>query len=884
MSKTSRIALSYENDVSNLIRVGRLSSQPICTLTYDKNEEKKTFLDCVKSIFENSTNMFDAMKDESINMFISMKYTTHECIKFLREHVVLTANGGEILEEERHRKFKFRKLMTPNSIQLTNNIAFNVIISKWYPESSNVINNRISNKIYESSDFLSIQKAFPFISNTVSDTLSNLDIKDTPDNRSMLISYLNKILSSSGRTNKILITSTMSDSVNGSFYLDHVKYLSYPGRNLNIISTKVIDSQSSIDYGLSNRDTSDPVLFGYLKDMISGLIYLNFRRKGEISMVSDPVKKTEVNERYLSCYDNYLRCYNSVTPSTMKHRRFIDFLSDVDPMVVYKSVLSPALFKSYVVVQYLFSKSYNNNALEIYNNQSRNTYYFYGKEQNKLASGKFDSKAPIEICIHHENSRMIYSRTEKTEKIYLDLKNSHDLDSLFKLLTDYSLESGYSPMPATIIKKFINKKYFSKMDAEAMKHISGRESDKYIKYIDRGSGRSTLTRVSKHQIELGDLIFNVPIVQGTVRMIGKYPIRLDVIHPNHYNFVFDVGVEIESYRSSHRKYESIMRVNQNLFCFSKIMNRKSDLDDCERMTELDFIIEMGMLRETSDFLKGSPEVFSDSSHDLYYIKYDINHREFISSTTKKISFEHSEISSDTDSALERRIFEETASTGSNVLSDGFFDNMDFGDDSEGEDADEETHLNRLRDDFQMNSEIYNFDNVLFSRSYPMPKSNLLEQYIYNSNRSFLQAVRYFVFPPSIQSTMENLLIDISGDIRKKDMMNTIFINILKVKLDRELSLIPTDYEFRDVQIYNMDINDPNLPSSIRMKLLRNKRKILMLSLYDLFSNVNTVAVKNKSYNDSINIFLLFRNNFILILLGKFGSFMSILYIWTSLNS
>jgi hypothetical protein len=465
-SNTSHIALAYDNDVSNCLRMIRNCTNEICTIGKPDFGEDDQLVETEKGNIYKVKRTFkgtlDFLKEKAelddytpyIDKIPSLGTLPAHCvpmIEALRSSVVQRDPRGEILMTDTRLKGTFKKVFGVSEVKTTYNNAFSVVMYKWYPKFEEDCGNAIRDKVRVERDFRLIKNEFNYIKDSIEDTMVYLGIEDSEESRYMLVSNLATDLLDTSKNAEIVLTK-FNETTKGLYYfLDFATWQTFDRNKLSIIvKPKFI---SNFEFRMTARPIGEKTFkfTNICTAIVTCALFVKFK-----------CQDLNLNEQYVTRLTEYLLLRNSTYNDYTSLYEFIMKTSFKEIMDVLKV---PKLIKSIAVIYSLMSNDEANIVQDFYEKYNK-VYYSYNIEQNRTKDTSFDVSTPVDFTVVYHNSKARYIKDKfgpqnvVGSKITLDMSTSVDLESLMKLVTSFALDSGYSPMPDEVLLENIKTQYF----------------------------------------------------------------------------------------------------------------------------------------------------------------------------------------------------------------------------------------------------------------------------------------------------------------------------------------------------------------------------------------------------------------------------------------
>jgi len=611
-SNTSHIALAYDNDVSNVLRMMRNSLNSICTIgrpTFDEEVDsngKKTLKPAsvfsISRTFKESLNFVtgEAAKGNfipymgKVPSLYRMSVVSFNLVSLLKRAVLTRDDTGAVVSKGCRNKGTFKKLIVPSSHSDLMNNAFSVVMYFWFPSFPGLCANALKNEFFLESDMRKIRKEFDFIKDTIEETLSSLGLKDDEESRYMLVSNVASELVEKERTSDIMLLKFKDRTKDLYFFLNYAMYHSFESKILlPVIKPKEI---STFGFRFTSRPTSD--LSNRYIEVCRAIVTLFLFAKKKYHD-ADKAREFKPAMKLLLEENNALENNEISLMEFIRKVRFEDILS---------LIAEPKLIKSMAIIYSIFSEERFSILDEFFNKHHR-VHYSYLREQDRDQDNSFITESPVDFCVSYHGSVARYTKTIHgkhtlvNSKLTLDIKTDNDLEPILKLIVSYTFKSGYSGMPTQILSKKLETSYFNKKE-DLLHRVNSHD-------VVLTLNNNRVRRTKFEDVSDKDLVFGSIVEVGEVSGAGK--VRFDTKNVEIHD---SKGTWEISYTEGERTFrKTVLSINNNVFDL-KTIALKGTYFSSGITSDIDFIVSRNLYSSALGTLGGGSAHRSSFASDI----------------------------------------------------------------------------------------------------------------------------------------------------------------------------------------------------------------------------------------------------------------------------
>ena len=406
----SKVAFSYENDISNMIRMARMSSSKVCYIGPHLEKDKikpemlDTFYNTVKAYANES---LDAKYDDEISISrieILRLLSSNDSYVLLSEYSsshMLGRDGGVCITRDALYKRATRSSIIAMKPISTKNKPLNVVIAKWYPAAIDRSRDLIKNKHYLDRDFEKISSRFSFIYPTIKETSEFLfGFSNEETDRASFNTVVN-VLRSSDRSKMTLLSNVNRVFVDDEFLrLLITRNLSH-GKEYAIVQRVVSTYRED-----AIKENYSKTLEQIAVSMSSGLIYIQH------SDIPLP-KKQELARQFLSTFtsSSVSSIPLAMTKTESPCRSFEDVIKKVSPTIFMSLPIHDKVKKALVCTANLISLQLGMEYEEEYQSYSYALSIWYIKEQ-RFKKKTYDVRSDCKVGITYRGDRNLSIETK----------------------------------------------------------------------------------------------------------------------------------------------------------------------------------------------------------------------------------------------------------------------------------------------------------------------------------------------------------------------------------------------------------------------------------------------------------------------------------------
>jgi len=405
----SKVAFSYENDISNMIRMARMSSSKVCYIgphlekSKIKPEMLKSFMETVKEYADESVdpkyNDEIAISRIEIGRLLSSNDSFSLLHEYSSSHMLGRDDGRCITRRASYKRATCSSVIAMKNIS-TKNKPLNVIIAKWYPEASDRSRDLIKNKDYLDRDFEKIVSRFTFLRQTVEETSIFLfGFSNAETDRASFNTAVN-VLRSNDRARITLLSNVRRVFVDDEFFRLLVTRNIYSGSEYSIVR-RIISTHKED----SIRENYCRTLEQIAVSMSSGLIYIQNSNKS----------KEEITKSGLRFLEEFTSSSISTIPIAMTKldhvcRSFSELLRSVSPTIFMSLPMHDKVKKALVCAANIVSQQLGMEYEDEYQAYSYALSVWYIKEQ-RYVKKKYDVSSDCKVGITYRGDRNLAIET-----------------------------------------------------------------------------------------------------------------------------------------------------------------------------------------------------------------------------------------------------------------------------------------------------------------------------------------------------------------------------------------------------------------------------------------------------------------------------------------
>jgi len=399
----SKVAFSYENDISNMIRMARMSASKVCYIgphmekSKIKREMLKTFIETVKEYADDSLSSSHDAEIEISLVEVKRLLSSNDSFSLLHEysssHMLGRNEGRCITRDAQYKRSTSSSVVALKTIS-TRNKPLNVIIAKWYPESITRSRDLIRNKEYLDRDFEKIVSRFTFIRPTVEMTSVYLfGFSNVETDRASFNTVVN-VLRSNDRSKITILSNVRRSFVDDDFFRLIITRNICPNLEYSVVRRMISTHRDD-----SIRENYTLTLEQIAVSMSSGLIYIQHSEK----------KKEDM----LWSANNFLNGFTSSTVSTLPMamtkmdrpcQSFSEVLRHVSPSIFMSLPIHDKVKKALVCSANIVSQQLGMEYEEEYQLYSYALSIWYIKEQRYIKKS-YDITSDCKVGITYRGDR-----------------------------------------------------------------------------------------------------------------------------------------------------------------------------------------------------------------------------------------------------------------------------------------------------------------------------------------------------------------------------------------------------------------------------------------------------------------------------------------------
>jgi len=390
-SHQSKVAFSYENDISNLIRMVKMSSSNVCYIGKTRRFTEtdpivlKEFVECVSDFLnEQKDYRIPKLRLERIlftdGSLVTLAHT-------LSSTLLVRDPAGRLCSSP----FKTRSFQQNIVLQMaplnTKNAALNVLINKWYPTSSSRSRDLVTNAFHIDSDFLKIQAMFPEIKDTCQQT--SLELFGSDSHPREAFDYAVTLLRKKSKTSLNMYTKTTKTIFDRDFIVDYFSTNIYRDKEY-----RIGDGEGGEEYqDLSTVNIKAAHIHQVLSTLTSIAVMI---------CDSDVAEKGRL-------FRDVASDFSSVS-SELLGGRLIDVIRQREAEELLTLVTSDKAQKNMIALAYQLSPLKGMELKQCYLDRSSECSIFYLKTQKRLMDGTFNTASDCTILVKSEVECMFSMR------------------------------------------------------------------------------------------------------------------------------------------------------------------------------------------------------------------------------------------------------------------------------------------------------------------------------------------------------------------------------------------------------------------------------------------------------------------------------------------
>jgi len=410
-SHQSKVAFSYENDISNLIRMVRLSSNKVCyigkMMRFEETSkvELKEFVVCVKE-FLSRTDDFTLAK-ERLQKLLYTDCAVVSLYHTLSTTLLVRDTVGRLVFNNNKSRTSPKTIILQTSPLPTRNQPLNVIISKWFPTSNSRTRGLIKSVEYVDKDFLQITSMFPEIKSTAEET--SLSLFGVESAVKEAFEYVVNLLRRKARETMTLYTKSSKTIFDRDFVMEYYSN--------NISKNK--------EFRVGDGDSTDL----FIEPISSNVKMSHFHRVlSTLTSMAVMISDSDLQSKTRT----FREAARSIS-STSSYSLGFDCLADVCTGLTELEMLmmcpSDKMQKNLIAIVYQISNEKGLDLKDAYMKRNPDAILYYLSSQARLPNGRFDTFSNCNVLVLSENvscqfklvSGRLQVTTPKTETKLLNI-------------------------------------------------------------------------------------------------------------------------------------------------------------------------------------------------------------------------------------------------------------------------------------------------------------------------------------------------------------------------------------------------------------------------------------------------------------------------------